>query len=484
MKLRRQFLIGLIAGLSVFPTLAQEYPTELIRLKVRPGAKGVKFAVRVDNTIPSFKVWYNDGNTDPTVIPNQQVAEGEHQAVNYTFTNVNADGEREIAIEADKVITFRLITGNTVNNGIYDLTELKSSSLRNIFAEFTDLSGKTIDATGLPNLESLLLNDTGIAEIKLPQRSKIKNIAVSPAMVASHFLERINLNDAPALESLLIPRSLLDTIDLTNNPALRTLNISSGEFKIGRTRYGVRAITGAKDLRLDRFIGHSNSLGPDQLPDLSSAATLESTYYGQLNYHLNPNKINGREIDLSHLRRITGIGTAERNSVITWEMARVKEENGQTIYDLSATRAYQFDPIPAEMIQVNARGVYTLDESLLVVDGKRRVRFSIEHEGYPQIGRRVGITNPATYNNKLFSLSVEISNTPNITAIEEIKRSSRRLVTANASGIEFVTDLSGEASIFALDGRLVYRGRSEGTVSLAKGIYIVRVGQEVEKVLL
>lgn len=484
MKLRRQFLLGLIVGLCALPALAQEYSAERLRLKVRAGAKGVRFAVRVDNTIPSFRVWYNDGNTEPTVILNQQVADDEHQQISYTFTHVDSNAEREIAIEASKLITFRLVNGNTALNGINDLAELKSTTLQNIFAEFTDLSGKTIDATALPNLESLLLSDTGISEIKLPKQSKIKNIAVSPALVASHFLERINLSDAPALVSLLIPRSKLDTIDLSNNLALRTLNISSGEFRNGNTRYGVRAILGAKELRLDRFVGHSNSLGPDQLPDLSSSASLESTYYGQLNYHLHPSKINGREIDLSHLRRITGIGTSERNSVITFEMARVKEENGKKVYALSATRAYQFDPIPEGMITVNARGVYTLDERLLEVDGKRRIRFYLEHEGYPQIGRRVGITNPATYNNKLYSLSVEISSLPNTTAIEEVKQASRRLVLPALGGLEFAPELGGEASIFSLDGRLVYRGRSQGVVSLGRGVYIVRVGQEVEKVAL
>ncbi len=475
-----------LVSLVSLSAVAQDYPANRIVLKVRPNAKAVRFSIRVGETVPAVNVYYNDGSITPTSVPNSLFGGTDVQTVDYTFTTPSAS-EREIAIDAEELITLRISGGTTDALGINGFKEIIAPKLVNLQAANLFLEEQELlDLSKAPELVNLDLSFTGIRKVELPKNSKLEKIAISPRfnMPPTTGLEYINLGEALALKTLSIPESRLDTIDLRRNVNIVELNVSNGYAYVGSTRVRVRAILGIKDLNLTSFTGHSNNLGFDQLPNLVGQAVNGPQDYVQTTYYLNPSKINNNVVDLKHLKTAKGINTAEKETTFVWQMARVKQgADGKYVYDLLApNNTYQFDAIPEDKYTVNSLGEYTFDPSIMVVDGKdgtkvRRIRFQMSNaEAYPSI-RKAG----TTYYNNLIAQSIEVVD-PATTSSIEVFNSASPAVVGVAGGVQFTSEATGLAQIFALDGKIIYQGEATGTVSLPSGIYIVRTGKTATKV--
>lgn len=473
--------LAFVSFASVTALAQGHYPASRVVLKVRPGATGVKFGVRISASASSVNVYYNDGSTAATSVPNTQLGATGHQTIEYTFTNPSTS-EREIVIDASELITLRVVNSTTVATGIYGFGEIVAPKLQNLLATSTDLETlSTVDLSKAPELVQLNLDGTGAEHVILPKNSKLTSIIVSPKLFnATKRLKSINLGDATELTTLAIPQSSFDTIDLRRNPRIQDLNVSDGYAEVDGTRVRVRAILGIKDLNLNVFQGHLNNLGFDQLPNLSGGAITESKYFGQQTYFLHESKIRKNVVDLSHLKTALGINTSAQTTTFVWQMARV-QQNASGAYEYATNEKNQilFDNIPADKISVNSLGEYTLDPSLMVVDGARRVRFYMSSAAYPGVGRVT--SDRVTYSNNLISRSFLVSMTNPGSAVE-VYTSASPMVVGIAGGVQFTSEASGKAQIYALDGKAVYMGVAEGTVSLPAGLYVVRVGNTATKV--
>lgn len=327
-----------------------------LKFNIKAGSKSVKIVYRLSKAGDKATVDY--GNGEQSVL--EQTKEGELMTSNYSFQSVSSES-RTMTITADNIVVLRL-AANTAINGIISLD---SPSLLKFNCDFTKLTeSETIDFSKCPNIEEITLNDADVIAVNLPKEPKLKTFQCSPSLASQKALKIIDLTKCTQLETLGLKGVALDTIDLRACSNLKHLVIAGLSTKVYP-----KALLGAKAMKKLEFVNiQMCAFGYDMLPDLNETPLEQFTCNKQFPITINPNRINGLTVDMSHLATAKGIAPTLQNTVFNWQ---TKENN-------------TWVKIPADKI-TQEEGVFAFDPSLLNGNENLNVRCQLFNAGYPDI---------------------------------------------------------------------------------------------------
>ncbi len=350
---KKLFLVLFCLGISCMWLKSQ---TPELKFNIKAESKSVKIVYRLSKAGDKATVDY--GNGEQSIL--EQTKDGELMTYNYTFRTVSSEA-RTMTITADNIVILRL-TANTAINGIISLD---SPSLLKFNCDFTKLpESESVDFSKCPNIEEITLNDADVTEVNLPAEPKLKTFQCSPSVASKKALKSIDLTKCTRLETLGLKGVALDTIDLRACPNLKQLVIAGLDTKVYP-----KALLGAKALKKLEFVNiQMCALGYDMLPDLNETSLEQFTCNKQFPVIINPNRIDGLTVDMSHLVSAKGIAPEPQNTVFSWQT----KENGTWV------------KIPDDKIK-QKDGVFTFDTSILNSSGTLAVRCHLFNAGYPDI---------------------------------------------------------------------------------------------------
>lgn len=429
-----------IACLASYSTMlyAQNQTKEHITLSISPNQETVVFAVRTNNNaalvcnfgtgegIKSFDMGNKEGMTE----------------IKYTFAHPST-AERQITIEADKLLTLRIVQKKQIN-GVVDL---RSAMIKHLNIDYVDLTTHNkIDASQCPNLETLTLTFTGIEEIVLPQSDKLRSVQTSPTIDGKGTLKKLNNEVAPNLTQLGIVGASIDTLDVRNNLLLEDLIFSTPK-KV------MRGIKGAKKLKYLKSLDlRGNALAFDQLPNRTLVdEPVENFRYSMQSTYLIPKRcISGMTIDLSHLQYAQGISSGIETTQFTWKYKPSKDA--------------KYVNVPLDKMEAK-NGIFTFDKSLSK-DDTLRVYCSMSNPGYPGIGKK-GSNNIGTYMVKLTE-----GNSTGINRTHQQKEEFN--IISTEQGIIINAPSQQQISVYNTNGSILWKGYTPAKIELKKGIYLVK----------
>lgn len=337
--------------LSVFGAAIAQKPQ--LQFNVEGGSSSIKLIYRLNQGNATAKV--DMGNGESALL--EQGAAGELRTLDYTFTKTSAE-DRTIKIDADNIVVLRISSSKSVNG----IVSLESPTLQTLNMDYTKLpESPVVDFSKCPNIAEITLNDCDVEEVDLPKEPKLHTFQSSPALFSQKGIKRLDLSKCSNLQTLGLNGVALDTIDLRACPKLQQLVVKGVSTKLYP-----KAILGAKELKGLTLVNiQMCGLGYDMLPDLNETSVDNFVIKNLYSFNVDPSRVNGLTVDLSHLHLQNGISPTLVPTVYTW-----KRIDGTTLVDIPATQIKEKD------------GVFTFDASLLGADGTVGVRCLLNNPGY------------------------------------------------------------------------------------------------------
>ena len=335
---------------------------------------------------------------------------------------------------------------------------------------------KDVDLTGLKDVKLIAVTNAGLTSVKLPVAANLTDLNLE-----GNELTDVNLSNFPNLNFISLTGNKIKKFDLSQAPNLGIAYLSSNKMKD-------ITLNNPKLWNLDLSDNELENVSLDKLPELEqlwlNANKLTKVEVSE-NAKLRVLNIVGNRLKFSTMPLPNNNGKVfDRYSYNLQAPIEVKSINGKV--DLSSEAVvggeyttYRWFNGNVKYIDGNLQGEeFEVNDEYTVENGVTTLKLNATFNKLVCVMSNANFPNALIYTNY-------IEFTPDPTGIEAVTDNKEVKVQFFDNAINILDAKNSSVAVYTVDGKIVYQAKladDNTRISLARGTYIVRVGNKAAKI--